>query len=80
MVAVEKNIMRPRGSFRQPKEEKEFEEKVVEVQRISRVAKGGRRIRFRVLVVLGDKKGRVGMGVSKANEVADAVKKATKKA
>ena len=42
MVALEKNIMRPRGSFRQPKEEKEFEEKVVEVQRISRVAKGGR--------------------------------------
>lgn len=80
MVALEKNIMRPRVSFRQPKEEKEFEEKVVEVQRISRVAKGGRRIRFRALVVLGDKKGRVGMGVSKANEVADAVKKATKKA
>lgn len=78
---LEKNIMRPKGLFRERKrEEKEFEEKVIEVARISRVVKGGRRIRFRALLVIGDRKGRVGMGVAKANEVADAVRKATTKA
>ena len=79
MVAAEKNIMRQRsaGSRREPKE---FDERVVEIARVSRVAKGGRRIRFRALVVLGNHKGRVGMGVAKAAEVALAVKKATTKA
>ncbi len=50
---------------------------VLEVDRISRTVKGGRRIRFRTLVIAGDKNGRVGMGVAKANEVAIAVNKAT---
>ncbi|MFA7243739.1 MAG: 30S ribosomal protein S5 [Patescibacteria group bacterium] len=79
---LEKNIMRPRSAHRdrKPREEKEFEERVIEVSRISRVVKGGRRIRFRALIVLGDRKGRVGMGVAKANEVADAVRKASTKA
>ena len=54
----------------------EFEERVVAVDRVSRVQKGGRRIRFRALVVSGDKKGRVGMGVAKAADVATAVQKA----
>jgi small subunit ribosomal protein S5 len=80
MMVLEKNIMRPKRVKNIPDEEQEFEDRVVEVQRISRVVKGGRRIRFRALVVIGDRKGRVGMGVSKANEVADAVKKASKKA
>lgn len=79
---LEKNIMRPRsaGRDRRQREEKEFEERVIEVSRISRVVKGGRRIRFRALIVIGDRKGRVGMGVAKANEVADAVRKASVKA
>lgn len=78
---LEKNIMKPRSFSRERRrEEKEFDERVIEVARISRVVKGGRRIRFRALLVLGDHKGRVGMGVAKANEVADAVKKATAKA
>lgn len=79
MATLEKNIMRPRRApFR--REEKEFDEKVLEVARVSRVVKGGRRIRFRALVAVGDKKGRVGVGIGKANEVSIAVQKATTKA
>ena len=80
MTAVEKNIMRPKGRYTGEREVKEFDERVVEVQRVSRVVKGGRRIRFRVLVVLGDHKGRIGYGVAKATEVSEAVRKATAKA
>jgi small subunit ribosomal protein S5 len=61
----------------QPKERSEFEEIVVEVDRVTRVVKGGRRMRFRALVVVGDKKGRVGAGVAKGSEVQSAVQKAT---
>lgn len=54
----------------------DFEEKVLEVNRITRVVKGGRRLRFRAAVVIGDKKGRIGFGVAKGNEVQIAVEKA----
>jgi len=57
-----------------------FEEKVVQIDRVTRVVKGGRRLRFRALVVVGNKNGQVGLGVSKASEVSVAVKKAVKKA
>lgn len=81
MAAVlEKNIMRPKTMRSTEREVKEFDERVVEVQRVSRVVKGGRRIRFRALVVIGDHKGRVGTGVAKANEVAEAVRKAVSQA
>ncbi len=61
-------------------EKNPFEERVVSVDRISRTVAGGRRIRFRVLVVVGNKNGQVGVGLAKSNEVASATTKAVKKA
>jgi len=59
-----------------PRERSEFEERVIQVDRISRVVKGGKRMRFRALVAIGDGKGKVGIGMGKALEVASAVQKA----
>lgn len=60
----------------QPQEEKQFDERVVHVDRVARVVKGGRRFRFRALVVVGDHKGRVGIGSAKGADVTAAVTKA----
>lgn len=59
---------------------KEFEEKVISIDRVSRVVKGGRRFRFRATVVVGDGKGRVGVGVGKGGEVMTSIAKAVTKA
>lgn len=77
---LSKNIMKPRRFDGDRREPSEFEEKVIEVRRVARTVKGGRRIRFRALVVIGNKKGKVGMGSAKANDVAEAVRKAVTKA
>lgn len=62
---------------RRPREEvKEYEEVVVEINRIAKTVKGGRRMRFSALVVIGNKKGKYGFGTGKAAEVPDAIKKA----
>lgn len=58
-------------------EEKQFDERTVHIDRVARVVKGGRRFRFRALVVIGDHKGRVGVGVSKGLDVTSAINKAT---
>lgn len=58
-------------------EAKEFDERVVFINRVARVVKGGRRFRFQALLILGDHKGRVGVGVSKGSDVTAAVTKAT---
>ncbi len=54
-----------------------LEERVINVGRVSRTQKGGRRMRFRALVVVGDKKGTLGLGLGKSSEVVAAVAKAT---
>jgi small subunit ribosomal protein S5 len=55
---------------------KEFEETVVQINRISKKTKGGNQIRFSALVVVGDKKGKVGIGLAKATDVRNAIRKA----
>jgi small subunit ribosomal protein S5 len=58
------------------KEVKEFEEEVIQLDRVTRVVKGGRRLRFRATVVVGNRKGKVGVGIGKSTEVTGAIQKA----
>lgn len=59
------------------KEDSEFDKKLVEVRRVTKVVKGGKTMRFSALVVVGNKNGLVGMGIGKSNEVPEAVEKAS---
>jgi small subunit ribosomal protein S5 len=68
---------RPARSRSEAPEEKQFDERVVHIDRVARVVKGGRRFRFRALVVVGDRKGKVGIGSAKGADVTAAVSKAT---
>nr|QCI04252.1 ribosomal protein S5 [Anotrichium furcellatum] len=58
------------------KEELQWEEKVVQVKRVTKVVKGGKKLSFRAVLIIGNEKGQIGVGVGKANDVIGAVKKA----
>jgi len=60
--------------------EQEFEQKLVDLSRVTRVTKAGKQLSFRATLVIGDKKGRVGMGIEKATDVTLAINKAARKA
>lgn len=73
-------MARENRPFRRPEEKDGFNKKLIQVNRVTKVVKGGRKMRFSALVVLGDENGRVGYGMGKANEVPEAIEKATQQA
>ncbi|MDD5318203.1 MAG: 30S ribosomal protein S5 [Candidatus Pacebacteria bacterium] len=68
------------GPRREPRAKPEFDQKILEIRRVTRVASGGRRFSFSVAIVAGDKKGRVGVGTGKAGDTSLAIEKALKNA
>ena len=71
---------KPRNNNRTSKPKSDLEDKVIEIRRVTKVVKGGRQFRFAATVVVGNRKGMVGLGTGKAKEMPDAVKKATQAA
>jgi small subunit ribosomal protein S5 len=69
---------RPRRGFGGPKESSEFDSKLLDLARVTRVTKGGKQLRFKAVIVMGDKIKRVGIGVAKGLDVQQAVEKATR--
>lgn len=74
---AKKNLRKGKNQEREPKE---FQEEVLQIDRVTRVVKGGRRLRFRATVAIGDGKGRVGVGVGKSSEVVGGIQKAVSRA
>lgn len=74
-----KNVRpRRRSNFKRPKPE--FDQKIIDIRRVTRVVKGGRRFSFSVVMILGNKKGSVGVGIGKASDTALAIEKAIRNA
>src|SRR5262245_20072192 len=59
-----------------PREPREFEQKTIDLARVTRVVAGGKRMRFRATVAIGDQKSRLGVGIAKGNDVSSAIQKA----
>lgn len=78
--ARERRVRPRRGRRNQKREPREFEQKILELARVTRVTKGGKRMSFRTCLLIGDRKGRVGMGVAKGSDVAISVEKAFRQA
>lgn len=68
--------MRDNKKFSRRRKKPEFEQKLLDLARVTRVVKGGRRFRFRATLVIGDKRGKVGVGVAKGADVSNAIEKA----
>lgn len=79
-MAFERKPRRSRQEGDADRARDEFDQKVVEVKRVTRVVAGGKRMRFRALVVIGDHKGKVGMGLRKGADVSESVNKAVAQA
>lgn len=77
MVIKKQNFKK---GFRGPREKSEFDQKVLDIRRVTRVVAGGKRFRFRATVVLGDHKGRVGVGVDKGADTSESIEKAARSA
>ncbi|MBU4315015.1 30S ribosomal protein S5 [Patescibacteria group bacterium] len=73
-------MRKPRRRRPVQKEQSEFEQKILELARVTRVTKGGKRMRFRACLLIGDRKGRVGLGVAKGADVQIAIEKAFRQA
>ncbi|MFA5993605.1 MAG: 30S ribosomal protein S5 [Parcubacteria group bacterium] len=69
-------MARDNKNFRGKREKPEFDQKLLDLARVTRVVKGGRRFRFRATLVIGNKKSKVGVGVGKGADVSDAIRKA----
>jgi small subunit ribosomal protein S5 len=79
MVEKKEQKIKKEPLYTKVKEEKEeFESKLLDLARVTRVSAGGRRFRFRATVVVGNKQGKIGVGVAKGTDVAQAVEKATR--
>lgn len=74
-------VIKKRDNFRRrPREKSEFDQKTLDIRRVTRVVAGGKRFRFRATVVLGDHNGRVGVGVDKGADTSEAIEKAARAA
>lgn len=77
-MAIKREYNSRRGG--RPREKSEFDQKVLDIRRVTRVVAGGKRFRFRATVVLGDRKGRVGVGIDKGADTSESIEKATRSA